>query len=779
MLLKLKGTPVIILMALIFCVPLWTQAQVQEGGGMYQPAGKSLSKAEKLYNSLSYHDAIPAYENYLKDHDDVKAMYQLGDCYRLTSGFAKAESWYAKAMSAGDVDPKYKLYYAEMLQANGKYSDAVKVYADYLKIVPEDKRAANQMKACANHDEFMLAKKRYDVKDLAFNCSGYDFAATWYNNGLIYASSKDSSHAISREHTWTGTQFFDMYFVEGEKTSFGKPKLIKGDASTKYHEANAAFTPDGQYVYFTRNNYYNGKVKTSGNKIIKLDIYRSEVDGLKWKNDQKFEYNNNEYSTGHPALTPDGNTMYFVSDMPGGYGATDIYVCKKDGDQWGTPQNLGPEVNTEGYEMFPYVDSDGELYFASDGLGGLGGLDIFRVKRNDQTNKWGKIQNLGAPINSSYDDFGFTYGKSKETGYFTSNRTGGHGLDDIYSFTDHGISLEGIVVDASTGKPICKSNVKMITKSEVPAEDKTVTACDGEFTFNVVRNLDYCFEASADGYIPNKSVCTTTKGVNPGEKITVKIPLQQIRTGSMYVLVCDKVTKEPIPMSKVIFSGECDGISQNRESDIKGMSCYTVKCECNYLAVANANGYLPGSENGSTKDKCDKMVNCGETGADTIIVELDKLPAPGSQYTNNMDTSRFFELKDIYYDFDKWNIRSESEPQLKILLGFLNENKDAIVEIASHTDSRAPADYNIRLSQKRAQSVVEWLVSHGIERSRLKPKGYGETKPRNGCINDVKCSEYEHQRNRRTEFRVISGTIDIKSLERIDMQVDPCKVCPF
>jgi outer membrane protein OmpA-like peptidoglycan-associated protein len=372
-----------------------------------------------------------------------------------------------------------------------------------------------------------------------------------------------------------------------------------------------------------------------------------------------------------------------------------------------------------------------------------------------------------------------TFGKDNSKGYFSSNRPGGHGLDDIYSFRDDGIYLEGIVVDAQTGDPICTSKVKMIAKSEIANENNTTTECDGEFEFDVVRDLDYCFEAVADGYMPNKSVCATTKGTNPGDKVFVKIPLEKIKAGSLNVLVRDKKTQEPIASAKVILSGECDGIAQNGESDANGLSCYTVKCECDFIAIANANGYLPGTSTGTTKDKCDQLVKCGEAGGVTIIVELDKLPAPGDQYANGSNDSGFIELKDIYYDFDKWNIREESKPQLNILLGFLQENPAAIVEIASHTDARAPSDYNIRLSQKRAQSVVDWLVSHGIDRSRLKPKGYGETKPRNKCSDNVQCSEYEHQRNRRTEFRVISGTIDVKSLERVDMQVDPCKICPF
>jgi outer membrane protein OmpA-like peptidoglycan-associated protein len=751
---------------LLMLLPL--RGQEIEGGGIESPPLGGFTHAEKLYNELSYHEAIPVYEHYLEKHDSGLAMLQLGDCYRLTSNFAKAQYWYGKGLEkGGEVDAKYKLYYAQTLQTGEQYTEAAKWYASYKQSVPEDKRANNQLKSSADYTQFLVTKNRYEVHNLSFNSTGYDFAPSWNGEGLIYSSSRDSAKAISRQSTWTGTQFFDMYYVEGEGTGFGKPKAMEGDAATKYHEANASFTPDSTKVYFTRNNYYNGKTGTSSvGKIIKLDIYSSDVDGLKWTNDQEFAYNNDEYSVGHPSLSADGETLYFVSDMPGGYGATDLYVTKKDGEKWGTPQNLGPEFNTEGNEMFPYVDKEGTLYFASDGHGGLGGLDNFKVKQTAQKS-WGKIKNIGAPINSSYDDFGMIYGKDKSLGYFTSNRPGGKGSDDIYSFEDHGVDLEGIVVDAKTGKPICKSSVTMNTKTTDKKDGPKQTECDGYFEFSVVTNTDYCFEAGADGYLSNNTVCATTKGVKPGETVKVKIPLQKDDPTSLTVLVIDKATKSPIASAKVALSNSCNDSIQNSETDAAGTTCHMVKCGCGFIASANATGYLPGSGEGSTrKDNC-PQVKCSEGGGDTIIIELEKIIIVA------------VELKDIYYDFDKWNIRPESEPQLNILLGFLKENADAVVEIASHTDARAPYDYNIRLSQKRAQSVVDWLVSHGIERSRVKPKGYGETKLRNSCSDDVKCSEYEHQRNRRTEFQVIGGDIDIKSLERFDMQVDPCKVCPF
>ena len=745
-----------------------------EGGGTKAPEIGGYSKAEKLYNALAYHEAIPLYESYIQKHDSSRAMAHLGDCYRLTSRYDKAEYWYSKAVSKGDVEPKYKLYLAQMQQVNGKYDEAAKWYAKYKEDVPEDRRSSNEMKACADYGQFLLSRDRYTVKNLSFNSSGYDFSSASYDGGLIYSSSRDSAKAISREHTWTGTEFFDMWYVKGDKTSFGKPQRMKGDAATKYHEGTLSFTADNKKVYFTRNNYDNGKVKTSTDKIVKLNIYESEVDGRKWKNDKPFAFNNNEYSVGHPALSPDGNTMYFVSDMPGGYGNTDIYVSKKEGESWGIPKNLGPEINTEGREMFPFVDSDGELYFASDAHGGLGGLDIFRVKPNVKTGKFGKIRNIGAPINSSYDDFGLHYGKDKSYGYFTSDRPDGQGLDDIYSFTDDGIYLEGIVVDAQTGEPICKSDVTMNAKVNKAEKGRTTTECDGEFEFNVVRNTDYCFVGSAEGYNTNDSVCATTKAIGPGGKVFVKIPLTKKRDYAMQVSVLGKTPQgnKPLANAKILLSSQCEGWTKAFTTDANGKICEVVRCDCDYIVVANAQGYLPGSTSVIKDDgECVIDRKCGVNPKEVEVI-LSNIPGEG-------DDTLQIELKDIYYDFDKWFIRKESERELSKVLGFMQENRDAIVEIGSHTDARAPYDYNIRLSQRRAQSVVDWLIARGISKSKLKAKGYGETQPVNGCTDGVQCTEYEHQRNRRTTFRVIGKGINIKSLERFDMQVDPCKVCPF
>lgn len=762
-------------MLLLFSVGV-VSAQDIEGGGAKAPEIGGYSKAEKLYKALAYHEAIPLYIGYLQKHDSARAMAHLGDCYRLTSQYEKADYWYNKALTKGGVEPKYKLYLAQMEQMTGKYEEAVKWYTKYKEEVPEDRRSGNEMKACAEYGQFLLTRVRFTVKNLSFNSTGYDFSPAMFDGGLIYSSSRDSSKAISREHTWTGTQFFDMWYVKGEKSGFGRPERMKGDAVTKYHEGALSFTPDMKKVYFTRNSYIDNKVSTSTDKIVKLKIYESEVEGKTWKNDKEFAYNNNEYSVGHPALSADGNTMYFVSDMLGGFGATDLYSTQKEGESWGTPKNLGLEINTEGREMFPYVDSSGQLYFSSDGHGGMGGLDIFRAKYKTQTGKWGKIKNVGAPINSSYDDFGFIYGKDRSYGYFTSDRPDGHGLDDIYTFNDEGITLEGIVVDAKTGDPICSSKVKMTAKVDQSEQGRATTECDGEFEFSVVRNTDYGFIASADGYYTNDSVTATTFGITPGGKVFVRIPLKKTHVYAMSIEVIGKTPKAsgdtigirvPLANAKILLTSKCEDWTKPFTTDANGKICEVVRCDCDYIIVANAEGYLPGTVSVlQDAAECEIDRKCGVNPREVQVVlnKIDNKP---------------IELKDIYYDFDKWNIRKESEQELGKLLGFMQENGDAVVEIGSHTDSRAPFDYNIRLSQRRAQSVVDWLIGRGIDKSRLNPKGYGESQPRNGCTDEVACTEYEHQRNRRTEFRIVGGSINLKSLERFDIQVDPCKVCPF
>jgi outer membrane protein OmpA-like peptidoglycan-associated protein/tetratricopeptide (TPR) repeat protein len=762
-----------------------------------------LKQAEDLYSKYAYFEAAKVFESSMKKGEGtIEQMSHLANCYRLTNQYEQAERWYSRVAESGSGESLDLLYYSQILQINGKYGEAAKWYSKYRESVPSDGRAENQLKACQNYRQFFVDADQWEIKNLPFNSSGYDFSPAIYKEGLVYTTSRDSAKAIEREATWIGQSFYDIYYTsKGSSTSgskaataeegsaeklagnWSKPKSVLGDGNTKYHDGPVCFTEDEGTTYFTRNNYkvqgaFNKWGKSSDN-VIKLKMYEAKVNGDKWTDIKDFAYNNDEYSVGHPALSKGDSLLYFVSDMPGGYGGTDLYVCKREGSSWGSPENLGPEVNTEGDEMFPYVDSYNDLYFASDGHGGLGGLDVFKVKGS--LGEWGKVKNIGSPINSAYDDFGFVYEKDRSKGFFTSDRPGGHGSDDIYSFKNESILLEGIVYDKKTGEPICRSDVDLKYKNDVVGE-KT-TECDGYFEFSVLAGRDYHLDGCAEGYKCN-GVDATTKGVKPGEKVFVKIPLEKEEKCKLEVLVIDKRTKDPIASSKVIVYGDCDQTTQRGTSDLVGQSYYDVKCnECVYNVSGNAEGYLPGD----VDVKMDGNVPNSTIKAVVELTRIGETPPVDTVYDpNNVNDPRHPDykgqkivLRHIYYDFDKWFIRKEAEVDLYRVLDFMKENPDAIVEIGSHTDARASYEYNINLSEKRAKSAVQWLIKHGASKKKLQAKGYGETELTNKCADNIQCSEDDHQHNRRTEFRVIGTKVDQKSIERFDVQIDPCTKCPF
>jgi outer membrane protein OmpA-like peptidoglycan-associated protein len=366
-------------------------------------------------------------------------------------------------------------------------------------------------------------------------------------------------------------------------------------------------------------------------------------------------------------------------------------------------------------------------------------------------------------LNSSTDDFGLIFTEDKKQGYLTSDREGGTGSDDIYRFYNEGITLEGIVVDVDTDEPICDAEVVLAYLDE--EQGTRVVECDGEFEFSVLPGRDYSLEGCAEGY-NCKGVNTTTKGVEPGGKVFVKIPLKKFEPIRMEVLVVDKKTRNPIHLSKVAAFNKCDEVYTNKESNEAGMSYYDeVTIDCDYNVSANAEGYLPGDADVSVD---------GTQNPVKVLIELTRLKGPPGP-------SPSLVLRHIYYDFDQSYIRQEAEIDLNKVLSFMEVNPGAIVEIGSHTDARASFSYNEGLSDRRAKAAVNWLIERGISRERLVGVGYGELQLTNECADNVQCSEEQHQRNRRTEFRVLDIVkgIDEISLERFDMIIDPCHDCPF
>ncbi len=510
---------------------------------------------------------------------------------------------------------------------------------------------------------YVYGQDNYRIKNLDVNTKYSDFGVSYYGESeAIYASSKPQDNKSRRN--WTnGQPYLDLYrgAIDGTGEIIDSAPFSE-KIDTKYHESNAVFTKDLKTVYFTRNNYFEGRYGKDSLGWNNLKLFRADVgENGDWVNIMPMPFNDDNYSVGHPALSPDEKTLYFISDMPGSMGQTDIFSTSINADgSYGSPMNLGSQVNTFGKEMFPYVSRKGNLYFSSDGRGGQGGLDIYVVPLNNRTVA---PLNLGSPINSAKDDFSFIINNDKKNGYFSSNREGGKGDDDIYYFDELNAPqmkctqvIAGTVRDKSNGALLPGSLVTLYKGGE--KLESIVVGADAAFSF------------------PKMDCATSYKVV--GEK--------------------------------EYYKGAEEMVNTTEEADLElGLT----------LSLAPDKDAIAGTE---ALDRC--------------------------QYAlDNINT--------IYFDLDKYYIRPDAAIELEKVVKVMNRCKDIKIEARSHTDSRASDKYNEKLSQNRAQSTVDYIISRGIAADRLQAKGFGETQLVNRCSNGVKCSEAEHQDNRRTEFVIV------------------------
>ena len=532
----------------------------------------------------------------------------------------------------------------------------------------------------ANQDyfsEYTNKKTVYlNINNISTNTEYSDFGGYIHDNKLYFASTKPVVQKNERLYKWNNQPFLNVY--EAEQLAVTDNNVLDVDVSKRfhevnsiYHESNVIFTEDGKIAYFTRDNYDGKRVRKDKNNVIRLKIYRSELIDGEWKNLTELPFNSDEYSVGHPALSPDEQTLYFASDMPGGIGATDIYkVSVLNHKEYGEPQNLGREINTEGKEMFPYVDNNNTLYFSSNGQLGLGALDIFESKI--QGDHFTKAINMGTPINSPMDDFSFVINDDFTNGYFSSNREGGKGDDDIYSFIISICkeSIEGIVTEVTTKEPIEAATVKLIDKSgKVLGE--YVTKADGKYSFG------------------------------------------------------------------------------------------DLSCETDFTVLATKADHRKDQKDVATIDVDKKVVEAN--------LQLESLiKAPVAQATEALPQ---IVIRPIYFDFDKYNIREDARYELEHIVDVMRNNPAMVIKIESHTDSRATRAYNRTLSDNRAKSTRNYLISRGIASDRIESAiGYGEDRLLNHCddANMKKCSEEEHQLNRRSYFYIVSGANNVTVTEQVN-----------
>ncbi len=707
------------------------------------------------FKQFDYRKAILFYERALKkDTQNLYVKQKMADSYRLINDQVHAETYYADLAKAENVDVINKLYYAEALRANQKYAEAKVYYKQYIDLVPGDNSVKERLQGVDKVEELSKDKGFYVVKNLdKINSEVSDFGVSLYKDtGIFFCSNRYPDAFVVHKDKWTQGNFLQIYQAFKDDTAEGdisKCELIHGrTVNRKFHEGTSSYCEKMGELYLDRSNYNGRRAFPAADKTVKLKIYR-----IAWLNDQNrfgdelveaVPFNDKEYSVGHPTLSKDGKTLYFASDKPGGYGGVDIYLSTREiGGTWGTPINLGPKINTSGDDMFPFIADDGTLYFSSTGHTGLGGLDVFSstlVKTGNKMTNWTESENLGYPINTNADDFGYVIQKDNKKGFFCSNRQGGKGDDDIYSFTKNGVVLNGIVYDLASGLPITGAEVVM--KEEDLEKGKAKSGKEGDFSFAATPNTKYKFFATKEGYLPAELPVEVKEKPD-----LVKIPMVAEGGITLDITVIDRKTRDPLEASEVKVTNLTTMKEEVCSTNKDGKCVFTLEPNTNYRLQAS-------KETGEPDTKYLTV-----TGTQTT----EGVKAPTTLYSvlelEKVKKGVAIKIENIYYDLDKWFIRPDAAKELDKLVKVMKDNPTMEIELSSHTDCRATSKYNMQLSTKRAESSVNYISQQGVESRRMIAAGYGESRLVNKCQCEgtvvVPCNDVEHQENRRTEFKIL------------------------
>jgi tetratricopeptide (TPR) repeat protein len=495
---------------------------------VYAQSGK-VKDADKKYNDYDYVDAIKTYEKvFEKGYKSPEMLQKLGNSYYFKADLDNAAKWYGELFALPQAPPtEYYYRYAQSLKAVKDYKKADEIMAQFIEKNKADLRAVYAEGQKNYLDIIKLNSGRYEIENAGINSEKSDYGSAFLENKVIFASARDTFGVGNRKHDWTGESFTNLYSADmGEGGTLSSAEKFGNKLNSKFHESTPVFTKDGKTVYFTRDNY-NGKRKYDSKKTTLLKVYKATLAGDTWTNIKELPFNSDQYSVAHPALSPDEKTLYFASDMPGTLGQSDLFKVAITGDDsYGTPENLGKTINTEGRETFPFITPQNEIYFASDGHPGLGGLDIFYSEmQNDGSFK--EVLNVGEPMNSSKDDFAFLKDAHSNVGYITSNREGGMGGDDIYRFLEkekikHPCEqeLSGVVTDEITGEPLGGAKVTLSDENFKYIRE-TIADKDGKYDFGKVDcGSKYNVKAEKTGYEPVESSVVTA---NKSGKTTLPI----------------------------------------------------------------------------------------------------------------------------------------------------------------------------------------------------------------------------------------------------------------
>ena len=710
-----------------------------------QAQQQDLQRANRLFEKTYYSEAIPLYEKISLKNQSIEVIQNLGDCYYYTNQYDKAQAQYSVLFQTGSKELNEDFYfkYAQTLKARGKYTEANTVLRNYYE-VSNNKTAVEKLdKDIKSLSNVTAIGERFEIVNLALNTPNSEFGGVVQGDNFIFAAVKKKPNLFDKTYKWNNEGYLNLVSIplKNINTKDSIVSYFSKELKSPMHESNAVFTRDGKTMYFTRNNYSNGKRGKDTNKISNIQIYRAELLNDKWTNIMALPFNSPEYSVEHPALSPDEKTLYFSSDMPGTIGSFDIFSVSVDGLTYGVPTNLGENINTPKREQFPFVSKNNQLYFSSNGLEGYGALDIF--VSDIHNNSYSKASNVGLPVNSGYDDFTFYIDSDTKDGYFSSDRPGGKGKDDIYSFKetkellieDCKQYIAGIITD--TDSHLALENAAVILKNSDNQEiDKAITAADGKFSFSVACESKFSLFVTKENYTENSKSLVISKERNKSNE------------GSMEIRSKEIIKKEEQLAAEKLKAVELATLEQKRKADEIAFKQKkkeeAIELESKKLAELAAIQQLKADK--LIADKKQKELaeaKKKERTAAIIAAEKDVIK----------DKDRLIIKTDpIYFDYNMWYIRKESKKILNRVVELMNKYPEMVVEIGSHTDNRGNAKFNADLSQKRADATRNYILEQGIPKNRIQAKGYGESVPIVKCVPDNSCDEEQHELNRRSEF---------------------------
>lgn len=690
--------------------------------------------ADDHFENMAYYDAAPIYgelaDKFISkkkgNKESVKrAAYSYGKIFEF-----KTSNKYYNSLLKLDfkaLNEKEYMEYVNQLRMVKQYQESVTIAQSASQLFPENKYFKLISSKGTELERLFSDSVLIKVQEMPFNSNQGDFSPFYYDNGLVFTTKSVHKGFLTGRYAWDHANFTNVVYTSKDEGEWDNPKALSNQFFSRKHDGPVAFNLDETKMVITHN--FSNKEKKEGVRYLALYLSEKNNEG-EWKDLVAFPHDVKNSNTGHGCFSPDGNTMYFVSDREGGKGGTDIYYSKFEFDEWQEPVNL-EAANTEGEEMFPYVSSDNILYFASNGHLGLGGLDIFSLDLNNP-----EIEpiNLGGGINSSADDFGFIVDNSEKKGYLSSDRT--NFIDKIYSWKRYSpeIELNGFVyANYKPKEPLANQRVVLYSNKKT---DSVIIETDdlGYYETSLEERKSYSLRTEKEFFELDEKIDFATKDIRRDTVINRDLNLNPT-TIIVRIKVIEKKSRGGVPASKINFLNQKSKNDTTALTDEDGYLELEVDRHQDYWVRASKKGFIDDEVGFKTGNYSDKYVE--------LELELPKI-----------NKGEKFKLENIFYDLNEATLRKESKTSLDRLAEFLLEN-NLKIELSAHTDSRGSRSYNKDLSQRRAQSCVDYLIEKGVSRYNIVAKGYGETRLVNECENGVECSEKQHQENRRTEVKIL------------------------